>query len=71
MRPPLDLENTATGEIDRLQARVKKMVAWFNERGEFEAGLRAQAAIVALGNIYGGDGSMEEPYEPDGEVNGG
>lgn len=67
----LQLELTATGEIDRLQARVVKMVAWFNGRGEFDAALRAQAAIVALGNIYGGDGSMEEPYPVDGEVDGG
>jgi hypothetical protein len=60
----IPIEQTATGEIDRLQARVVRMVAWFNGRGEFDAALRAQAAIVALGNIYGGDGSMEEPYEP-------
>lgn len=64
----LIIEKTVIGEIDRLQARVVKLVAWFNGRGEFEAALRTQAAIVALDNIYGGDGSMEEPYESDGAL---
>ena len=63
MNTPLEIDKTVIGEIDRLQARVVKLVAWFNARGEFDAGLRAQAAILALGNVHGGDASMEEPYE--------
>lgn len=61
----LDIEKSVIGEVDRLQARVVKLVAWFNARGEHEAALRAQTAIVALGSIHGGDASMEEPYEFD------
>ena len=67
-RPVLKIDETVIGEVDRIQARVVRLVAWFNARSEFEAALRAQGAIVALGNIHGGDASMEEPYEPDGEV---
>lgn len=59
----LSIETTVIGEIDRIERRLAKLVAHFNERGEWEAGLRTQAAIVAVNNIHGADADLEEAYE--------
>lgn len=55
---------TVHDEIDFLRMRLAHLVAHFNEGGEWEAGLKAQVAVVAVDQIAGCDGvDFETGYE--------
>lgn len=60
----IETEKAVIGEIDRIQARLVKLVHWFNSRGELESGTKAQLALVAVNDIFSGDGDYETAYDP-------
>lgn len=53
---------TVYDEIKALERRLAKLVAYFNEDEDWEPGMRAQQAVVAVNNIFGGDFDIEQPY---------
>jgi hypothetical protein len=53
---------TLYDEITSIERRLRSLVAYFNEDEQWKPGMRAQAAIVQVHNIFGGDFDSEQEY---------
>lgn len=56
-------KHSAISELDEISDRLRKFVAWLNQRSAWETALKAQMALVAVNDINdGAEADLEESY---------